>query len=152
MSSEGCLGRRQFATAELLEWLSRHMQNRGFAGGLHPAQWAALRYVGRGPAGARTVTGFAHAHQCTIGTAVETISALVRKGYVNRARDVDDRRVVRLNVTAKGAALLQRDPLGRLAAAIGALPEQEQNALGEALMKVNLTLAEDLARSSSEAD
>ena len=107
--------------AELLDGLWRHLYSRGFAGGLNPAQWAALRYFAQVDGNARSVTSFARARGSTQGTATQTVAALVRKGYLRRMRVANDLRRVRLDVTPAGQRRLRADPLKEVIAALGAM-------------------------------
>lgn len=130
------------ALVELVERLGRIAHLRGFHANLNPAQWAALRFLGRANPSMRTTTGFARANGTTQGTATQTISALVRKGLVARSPDPEDRRVVRLDLTARGAALLADDPLAVLARIIERMPESRSRALAWELAELNQRIAE----------
>ncbi len=50
----------------------------------------------------RTMTETAEILSVTTGTLTVAIDRLVRKGYVDRQRDKDDRRIVRIRLTKKG--------------------------------------------------
>ncbi|HEY1980543.1 MAG TPA: MarR family transcriptional regulator, partial [Xanthobacteraceae bacterium] len=122
------------AAAELIEEIGRISHSRGFSSGLNPAQWSALRFLARANPSARTATAFARAHHVTIGTATQTIAALVRKKCLKRVAIPEDRRAVRLDVTPRGFALLQdSDPLGAMVEAILALPENLRRGLIESV-------------------
>jgi DNA-binding MarR family transcriptional regulator len=107
---------------------ARHRNER-----LNPAQWEALRYLGRANRYSRTPTALTHYLGATKGTVSQTVIALERKGLVRRASDPRDRRGIRLGLTARGRANLQQDPLlelleeidraliGRLEADLGGL-------------------------------
>jgi DNA-binding MarR family transcriptional regulator len=124
---------RDAAIAELFEAICRDLHSRAFAGGLNPAQWAALRFFGRANGSARTVTAFAAAHRTTSGTATRTVAALVRKNHLARFTVPGDRRVSRLDLTKSGEMLLDADPLGRLIEAVQRLSEPRRAALLEGL-------------------
>jgi DNA-binding MarR family transcriptional regulator len=81
---------------------------------LNPAQWEALRYLGRANRYSRTPTALTRYLGSTKGTVSQTVIALERKGLVRRGDDPRDRRGVRLGLTARGRANLQRDPMGAL--------------------------------------
>jgi DNA-binding MarR family transcriptional regulator len=78
---------------------------------LNPAQWEALRYLGRANRYSRTPTALTRYLGSTKGTVSQTVIALERKGLVRRTDDPRDRRGVRLGLTARGRANLQRDPM-----------------------------------------
>jgi len=67
------------------------------------------------------VTGFANFQGTTKGTASQTVAALVRKGYLERVADKNDRRVHRLMLTPTGEELISKDPLQALAEAVDKL-------------------------------
>ena len=101
--------------ARLIEQVGKAWYNLGYTRGLNPAQWAALRYFQESTTDWQTVTGFANFQGTTKGTASQTVAALVRKGYLNRVADKNDRRVHRLVLTLEGEALVAQDPLQALA-------------------------------------
>lgn len=78
---------------------------------LNPAQWEALRFLGQANRYSRTPTALTRYLGSTKGTVSQTLIALERKGLVRRADDPRDRRGVRLGLTSRGRANLQRDPL-----------------------------------------
>jgi DNA-binding MarR family transcriptional regulator len=81
---------------------------------LNPAQWEALRYLARANRYSRTPTALTRYLGATKGTVSQTVIALERKGLVRRGDDPRDRRGVRLGLTARGRANLQRDPIADL--------------------------------------
>lgn len=118
---------------DLVEQVNRIVYGLGFTSGLNPAQWAALRYFARSAEGQRTVGALAH-HQCvTAPTASETVSALVRKGFVTRQPSATDKRSHILALTSEGEQLLGVDPLLEVAAVITQLSESQRAGLNEAL-------------------
>jgi DNA-binding MarR family transcriptional regulator len=118
---------------DLVEQVNRIVYGLGFTAGLNPAQWAALRYFARSAEGQRTVGSLAH-HQCvTAPTASETVSALVRKGYVTRQPSATDKRSHILALTSEGELLLGADPLLEVAAVINQLNEDQRAGLNDAL-------------------
>ncbi len=86
---------------------------------LNPAQWEALRYLGRANRYSRTPTALTHYLGATKGTVSQTVIALERKGLLRRATDPRDRRGVRLGLTARGRANLENDPMVDLLDAVG---------------------------------
>lgn len=101
-----------FRLADLLERIGRLLrgvQHRNER--LNPAQWEALRYLGRANRYSRTPTALTRYLGATKGTVSQTVIALERKGMVRRMPDSRDRRGVRLALTARGRANLRRDPL-----------------------------------------
>ncbi len=122
--------------ARLIEQVGKACYNLGYTPGLNPAQWAALRYFQESTTDRRTVTGFANFQGTTKGTASQTVAALVRKGYLERVADKNDRRVHRLMLTPTGEELISKDPLQALAEAVDKLEEQDRWALAVNMEKV----------------
>ncbi len=122
--------------ARLIEQVGKAAYNLGYTPGLNPAQWAAMRYFDEATAERRTVTGFAQFQGTTKGTASQTVAALVRKEFLERVGDKQDRRVHRLVLTEKGQALLKNDPLQELSQALEVLSQEERWALAESMEKV----------------
>lgn len=122
--------------ARLIEQVGKAAYNLGYTPGLNPAQWAALRYFDEATLERRTVTGFAQFQGTTKGTASQTVAALVRKGYLRRVSDKQDRRVHRLMITDEGQNLLRVDPLQELGKALESLEQEERWALAVSMEKV----------------
>ena len=111
----GCSAQR---LADLVNRLGRGVHCLQFADGLNPAQWDALRYIGRANRYSRNPSALASYLKTTKGTASQTIKALEAKGLVTRQPHCTDGRAVHLVVTEDGDAALERDPLKNLEAAI----------------------------------
>ncbi|SLN39642.1 MarR family winged helix-turn-helix transcriptional regulator [Oceanibacterium hippocampi] len=94
--------------------LSRLARERQFGAGLNPAQWEALRYLGRANRFSRSPGALAAYLGTTKGTASQTVIALEGKGLLHRVQCARDRRVIELELTDQGRALLDRDPLGEI--------------------------------------
>ncbi len=119
----------------LLERLSRILQNEAHAGGLKPTQWEALRYLARANRFSRSPSAVTAYLGMTKGTVSQTLNALERKGLVRKKSDPADRRNLRIDLTARGAALLERDPVDGLMAAAGKLSARERRDLSAGLEK-----------------
>lgn len=119
--------------AELLSRIGRTAYGDGFAEGLTPAQWTALRYFSRANRFSRTVSGFAEFHATTRGTASQTVKSLVRNGFLTRKRSEQDRRSVRFDLMEKSLALLERDPFESLVAAAGELSNTSRQVISRGL-------------------
>ncbi|WP_397542215.1 MarR family transcriptional regulator [Roseovarius salis] len=130
--------------AELLVHIGRSArgEDTGGAAPLTAAQWTALRFFARANRASRTPSAFASFQATTRGTASQTIKTLESRGLLERRRAEHDRRSVRFEVTGDGHALLARDPLRHLTAAIARLDEAGRAALARLLPE----LAADLAR------
>lgn len=95
----------------LVDRLGRAVHCLQFADGLNPAQWAALRYLGRANRYSRTPTAISDYLGTTRGTMSQTIKALEAKGLIGRETSGRDRRAVLLRLTGAGEAALENDPL-----------------------------------------
>lgn len=96
---------------ELVGRLRRIAHSLQFADGLNPAQWEALRYIARANRNSCSPGALAEFMGSTRGTVSQTLKALEAKGLVERRRGAEDRRAVRLAITAAGRAMLENDPL-----------------------------------------
>jgi len=76
--------------------------------GISAAQGSILIYIahGRGDRAA----DIARDYDYDTGSMTRMVERLVRKGLIDRVRDADDRRVVRLRLTAAGRAVAKRIP------------------------------------------
>jgi DNA-binding MarR family transcriptional regulator len=128
--------------ADQLARLNRTLHGLGFVHGLNPAQWMALRYFHRADEQDRTVMRFADHYGSSRGTASQTISALVRKGYLRRSPNPRKRSSRLLDVTEAGHDLLATDPQHQLVAALGGLPEDTLTLLSNGLSALMLTLGQ----------
>lgn len=108
---------------DLIERLGRLADALQRSGGLVPAQWEALRYLGRANRYSRHPGALAMFLGATKGTVSQTVIALERKGLVLRSDDPRDRRAVHIDLTEAGRGALAQDPLGDLAEAAAGLSE-----------------------------
>lgn len=93
-----------------------------------------------GMEGAKNMTSVARELEVTTGTLTISINGLVKKGYVNRARSEEDRRVVLISLSDKGIrAYLHHQKFHEqmIDAVIAGLSEEEQRVLEQALFKLN---------------
>lgn len=128
----------------LLEQVSRMIHGAGYAQGLYPAQWVALRYFAEVDVPARTASGLARFQDMSIAPVARTIRTLVDKGLLVRRPNPRSRRADLIEVTDSGRALLQHDPRLPLRNLLEALDGARSEALVEALE----ILVRELPRSS----
>jgi DNA-binding MarR family transcriptional regulator len=95
------------AAPALLSRFARVVASEGYAHGLKPVQLQALRYLANANRFSRTPRALTAWLGQTKGTVSQTIAALERRGLVARSADVRDRRIVRLELTETGHALVQ---------------------------------------------
>lgn len=117
---------------------------RGETAGLSPAQIQSLLFLKYARSGVRTIGGLAERLTASYATASVVADALERKQLIRRKPLPEDKRTVTLTLTAKGArdAASLEDVLGEVEAAIGSLPEAEQQALLHAAQAIVRRLQE----------
>jgi len=120
----------------VLERLSRVLQNETHADGLKPVQWEALRYLARANRFSRTPSAVTGYLGITKGTVSQTLNALERKGLVQKATAVGDRRNVTLELTEAGCKLLRDDPILTLSVAAADLPPDARDEIADGLRSV----------------
>lgn len=85
---------------------------------------------------AKNMTSVAKALSVTTGTLTISVNGLVKKGYVERTRSEEDRRVVLISLTAKGRkAFMQHQCFHQamIASIVEGLSDEEQEILEKAL-------------------
>jgi len=122
--------------ADLVLQLGRTAYGDCTASGLTQAQWIAIRFFSRANRFSRTISGFAHFHATTRGTASQTVKSLVEKGYLERKPDLKDARSIRFDPTALARRKLKIDPLDGIAHAAAALSHDERARLTADLRKM----------------
>lgn len=88
----------------------------------------------------KNMTTVARALRVTTGTLTISINSLVKKGYVERVRSEEDRRVVLVSLTAKGnGAFLHHKRFHEqmIEAIVEELSEEEKQVLEKALSRIN---------------
>lgn len=90
--------------------------------------------------GAKNMTSVARTLEVTTGTLTIAVNSLVKKGYVDRVRSEEDRRVVLVSLSEKGKrAFLHHHRFHEqmIEAVVAELTEEEQQVLARALTKLN---------------
>ncbi len=88
---------------------------------------------------ARNMTSVAKTLEVTTGTLTIAVNSLVKKGYVNRVRSEEDRRVVLISLSDRGEKAYlhhQKFHQDMIEAVVGELTEEEQQVLEKALTKL----------------
>jgi len=135
-------------TTQLLDRLSRLIQNEAHAHGLKPVQWEILRYLTMANRFSRTPSALTAYLNLTKGTVSQSLNALETKQLLERQPVAGDRRRVTLALTAAGRDMLDDDPLRALDAAVGAVQSQRAEDLSPGLRAV---LSELLRRREGRA-
>ena len=92
-----------------------------------------------GMEGARNMTSVARSLEVTTGTLTIAINSLVKKGYVDRVRSEEDRRVVLISLSEKGKRAYlhhRRFHEQMIESVVEELTEEEQRILAKALAKL----------------
>ena len=121
---------------EQIERLSRLIRQQGFAQGLNPAQWEALRFIGRANRFSNSPGSLAQYLGATKGTVSQTILSLEKKGLVEKKASPSDARIVKLSLSAQGTELLAQDPLLGLGAEIDALGSKTAKRFAKAIDEI----------------
>lgn len=93
-----------------------------------------------GMEGAKNMTSVARSLEVTTGTLTIAVNSLVKKGYVDRVRSEEDRRVVLVSLSDKGRKAYlhhRRFHEQMIDSVIAELTEEEQQVLEKALAKLN---------------
>lgn len=101
---------------------------------------------------AKNMTSVARSLDVTTGTLTIAVNSLVKKGYVNRVRSEEDRRVVLISLSEKGkrAYLHHQQFHDRMInAVVEELTEEEQQVLERALNKLNQFFRKTADRTAS---
>lgn len=119
-----------------LERLARLIRAREHDDDLNPAQWEALRYLGRANGFSNSPGALTQYLGATKGTISQTVMALERKGFITKAAREGEKRSVSLMLTAKGKAVLARDPWKKLASGIDDLGGKTRRRLAKGLKEL----------------
>jgi DNA-binding MarR family transcriptional regulator len=139
------------SVAALMEHVTRGLHSISFSAGLNPAQWNALRYLDRSNPSARNVTAFARHHMTKKSTASETITALMKKGLIEKDIDPEDARARSLTLTDKGRSLLRHDPYRSVIAALDARPVAELGTITTFLAEILRAVFKEAGDRTEEA-
>ncbi len=131
--------------AAAFERLTRLIRAAEHEGDLNPAQWEALRYLGRANRFSNSPGALTQYLGATKGTVSQTVIALEKKGLINKSPRPEEKRSVTLSLTEPGEAMLARDPWRRLAAAIDKLKPKTRKRFAKALREL---LQAELSRGS----
>ena len=88
----------------------------------------------------RTMGEIAHDLRITVGTLTTAITKLIKKGYVERKRIEEDRRVVLVNLTSKGEEVYKVHQVFHeemICAMLSNFSDEEEQVLSKSLEKLN---------------
>lgn len=124
------------ALAGLLDQVTRHIHSSNHAADLYPAQWSALRYFAKADPQHRSAIALARYQGIEPGPTTRTVRTLMDKGLLEKGGSLGRGRIRRVDVTDKGRALLQADPLNVLVEALASLEGPQKRSLAEALERM----------------
>lgn len=127
------LPRNAVEAAHLIDRLDRLARSGEAVGDLNPAQWEALRFLGRANRFSRTPAALAEYLGSTRGTVSQTLIVLEQKGHITRRPSERDRRSIDLGLSALGERALKDDPIQALAADLAAADSADLDVLVETL-------------------
>lgn len=128
------------AIAQLVEHFVSTVYADSNVAGMRSAQWAALRYFAEVEPSARTVGNFARQNLITDSSASQTVSSLVRRGYLKKVPSEVDGRSHQLHLTDPARKLLKQDPLNLLVNAIDDLNAKQKTELADVLHQIYLSM------------
>lgn len=120
---------------ELIDRLSRITLNAGYAKGLKPAQWEALRYLASANRFSATPGALTLWLGSTKGTVSQTVISLEKRGLLAKKAG-DDKRSVRLNLTDAGVDMLAHDDLSQIYSGVGSIDPAIKSAITAALQRL----------------
>ncbi|HMN70360.1 MAG TPA: hypothetical protein PKA55_00675 [Rhodoblastus sp.] len=115
--------------ARLVDQLARALHSQGHEGGLFPAQWTALRYFRDATPPHNTTVALARYQGMAFGPTSRTVRTLIDKRLLRKTGSAGRGRLVGVELTEMGRALLAADPLLVVARALAGLPSNQAEAL-----------------------
>lgn len=134
--------------AQLIDRLGRLVRASEQTGGLYPAQWEALRYLGRANRFSRSPAAVAEFLASTRGTVSRTLASLEAKGLLARDPSRRDGRSIDMGLTTAGEEMLRRDPLLAMAEDIDRVTGRDAAGL---LDRLRSTLRAAISRNDGRA-
>lgn len=132
--------------AHLLERMGRLLSSSYNADGFKPVQWEALSFLSQANVFSRNPSALGKYLGVTKGSISQTLSILENRGLLSKRTDKKDKRAVRLDLTAKGRAMVVKGPLQQVVSSIDSLGTGDQQDLLNALEKVLLAQLDERGR------
>jgi DNA-binding MarR family transcriptional regulator len=126
-----------------LERLARLMRASEFGDGLNPAQWEALRFLGRANRFSNSPGALTRFLGATKGTISQTVKALERKKLIEKMSRPGEKRSVVLTLTQAGRDMMAKDPWADLARRCAALGGKTRRRMDKGLAEL---LSEEISR------
>ncbi|CAH2031697.1 MarR family winged helix-turn-helix transcriptional regulator [Trichlorobacter ammonificans] len=128
----------------LFHVVNKQSKNVAADSGLSGSQLWALKVLSEEPDSAMTVSDLARRMHVNASTVVRILDVLEIKGYVQRIRSLNDRRIVQVSLTEQGVSLVDRSPEiahGMLVNGLCMLSENKLNSIASGLSQL-LTILE----------
>jgi len=113
----------------VIEHAARLIHARGFAQGLNPAQWTALRYFDQAQSRSCTIARLAKFQDLSIAPVARSVHTLVTKGYLEARPNPGNKKADLYVLTRQGKLKLRQDPRYALTAILMAMPAEERERL-----------------------
>lgn len=101
-------------------------------------QWSILRCLARATPEEKTPTWIARFVGLTLAPVTRALESLSRRGLILRSKNAADGRQTTVTLTDSGRKILERDPLGSLAALIAKLPEEQRSQFKQILQSISI--------------
>ncbi len=131
------------ALAELLELTARMLHSRGYAEGLFPAQWVALRYFQKARPDLCTASELARFQGLANGPVSRTVRTLVQKGLLRKAPVQPKGRAELLQLSEAGQALMAQDPSLPLQEALDSIEARDRESFARSLEAILRRMSKD---------
>ncbi len=128
----------ELAAALLMENLVRSAYPEKRSSSVQPLQWSILRYVRSTEDEGRTLGAIARYVGVTAAPVSRAVATLEKRGLVSKSPSRENARAISIRITAKGLALLEDDPMLRLAHRLRELPMQDRRVFFRTLRALTL--------------
>lgn len=125
--------KKDVAAAILMEKIVRDVYSNKGSREVQPLQWSILRYLDRAAAKSSDLTSIARFLGLTLSPISRAVQTLEKRGFVTKRPDPQSGRAVVISLSDDGQAILEADPILKIAGKIGALPEAEREQFRNAL-------------------
>lgn len=132
--------RREFGSALLMERIVRAAYENKHSTAIQPLQWSILRYLDGASLSERDISTISRHVGLTSSPVSRAIGALERRGYLKKGPHPRSKRSVAVTLSPKGLAILQSDPILKVARLLRELPEGERGPFARVLGKLALKL------------
>ncbi|MBO6510338.1 MAG: winged helix DNA-binding protein [Roseibium sp.] len=130
--------RSDLAAAILIDKLLNDAYVDRAPGHISRLQWSILRCLSRATPEEKTPTWIARFVGLTLAPVTRALESLSRRGLITRKKSLADGRQTTVSLTESGKQILDRDPLGSLAALISKLPDDKKSQFKQILQLISI--------------